>query len=493
MSGAFRKFISLKVLAAKVAIGLAAFALTTQTAFAAPDRLEPGLQGQTAPGDPPGQVLPQPYSKGVRLVGHSDIGGRGSNLQLAWVDRCAYVSSSVPKLNLPGFERKAGADESKNGVAVLDVRNPARPRQVGLLRERGAIYATETMHAVAAPGRKVLVAGAYGGGHPGASADDAAWLDIYDASDCARPRHMSQYTWPENVHMVTVSPNGRRVYGTIINPFTGGGGLFVLDISDLAKPRLIGRFAATRSDGSTFEFAAHEIVLSPDERRIYAGAIAAKSGELVRNPKAAFPSHETFGPDAGGVLILDNSDLAEGRPDPKMRLVGTAPRAGWHSPARATIGGKPYIVNAAELGACPGSWPRITDISDEASPRIVGEFKLAMNQTENCPPRTAAENMSNGVTGAPGTAASHFNDVDNAEDTRLGLFPFMAAGLRIADLRNPANPVEVAYFKPGDPCVSHVRYNAATGHIWVVCGTSGFYVLELNRKLRSELGLNRRR
>jgi hypothetical protein len=124
---------------------------------------------------------------------------------------------------------------------------------------------------------------------------------------------------------------------------------------------------------------------------------------------------------------------------------------------------------------------------------VVGEFKLAMNHAENCPQRTDAEKMSAGVTGAPGTAALHFNDVDSADDTRLGLFNFMWAGLRIVDLRDPAKPSEVAYFKPGDACTGHVRYLPKTGQIWLVCGASGFHVLALKPDVRKALGLPRTR
>lgn len=201
------------------------------------DRLEPGLQGQTMPEDLKTEILAQPYSRNVHLVGHTSIGNRWSNLQMAWADNCAYISSTIPDMNLAGFEANPRADKSQSGVAVLDVSNPRRPRQAALLRDRDALYATETMHAVSAPGRKVLVAGAYAGGKPGAFEENAAWLDTYDVSSCARPRQMSQYKWPENVHMVTISPNGKRVYGTIIETFSGGG-IFVLDISDLARPRL---------------------------------------------------------------------------------------------------------------------------------------------------------------------------------------------------------------------------------------------------------------
>lgn len=431
-------------------------------------------------------VLPVAYSKGVRIVGQTDLGKRGTNLQMAWVDDCAYVSSSVA---IPGFplDDARAKDPTYGGVAVIDVRDPTTPRQVGTLKDKASILAVETMHAVSAPGRKVLAAGAYE-----ANVEDRKpWLDIYDVSACRTPKLMSEFVWPETVHEVTVSPNGKRVYGTVIHPFDGTGGILVLDISDMAHPRYLGKFGATRADGTSYEFATHEISISPDEKRIYAGVIASRGGDLNRAMTSKGPSAEGLGPDAGGIYIIDNSDIAGGRPNPKMRLIGTVERGGWHSAVQARIGGKPYLVGAGEIGACPGAWPRISSIADEKNPRIVGEFRLAMNVQANCPPREGLEAATRGIVGRPGTAASHFNDVDDANDTRLGLFEFSYGGLRIADLRDPTRPVEVAYFKPGDPCVSHVRYVRTTGQIWFACMVSGFHVIELKPEVRASLGLPR--
>jgi hypothetical protein len=262
-----------------------------------------------------------------------------------------------------------------------------------------------------------------------------------------------------------------------------------MDISDMAHPRFVGKFAATRADGTSFEFAPHEVSISPDERRIYAGVIASKGNDLNKDIKTMPPNRDGLGPEAGGIYIFDNSDLAEGKPDPKMRLLGTSQHGGWHSVVRARIGGVPYLVGAGELEASPGSWPRISNIADETKPRVVGQFRLQMNMKENCPAPGPIAKATGGINGDPGTAASHFNDVDSATDTRLGLFPFLYAGLRIVDLRNPANPVEVAYFKPGDSCMSHVRYVPQTGHIWFACTESGFHVIKLTPELRQSLGL----
>lgn len=449
------------------------------------DHLEPGKQGETLPGE--AVVLPRPYSKGVRVVGHNDVGKRSGNLIMAWADRCAYVAGGVEIT--PGGPAKQPVGPT-SGVAVIDVSKPASPKLVRFLQDKGALDAGETLHAVTVPGRAVLAASTYGG-VAGINGPVEGWLDIYDVSDCANPRLMAEVRWPEPVHTLTVSPNGRRVYGTVIQPFAGTGGIQVMDISDLARPRFIGKFGATRPDGSTFEFAPHEISISPDERRIYAGVIASKGGDLNQGIKTFPPNAEGLGPEAGGIYIFDNSDLALGRPDPKLRLMGTSQHGGWHSAVQARINGVPHLVGAGELGACPASWPRITNIADETSPRIVGHFRLEMNFKENCPPPDAVETASNGVTGRVGTASTHFNDVDSSTETRLGLFPFMHAGIRIADLRDPAKPTEVAYFKPGDACMSHVRYKADAGHIWFACMDSGFWVIELKPELRAALGLPR--
>jgi hypothetical protein len=451
------------------------------------DRLEPGLQGQQMAADNPGSILAQPYSKGVEVIGHDPISGRDSNVQLSWVDHCAYVSSTGGPFPIIGSIK---GDPQFTGVAVIDVRDPRHPKTVTLLRDNGSIAALEAMHAVSARDRKVLAAGAYGNGKNGPSPNDKpAWLDIYDVADCARPKLMSELTWPDNSHALRVSPNGRRVYGTVISPFTGAGGLQVMDISDMAHPRVIGKLQATRPDGSSFEFAPHEISFSADERRIYAGVIASKGGDLNLGQKLFPPNREELGTEGGGIYIFDNSDLVDGKPDPKLRLIGTVPHGGWHSVMPATINGVPYLVGGSELTACPGTWPRISNIADEKNPFVAGEFRLAMNHPENCPATTAAEKGSGGIIPAPGTAALHFNDVDSATDTRLGLFNFLWAGLRIVDLKNPAAPVEVAYFKPGDACGGHVRYLSKSGEIWLSCGQSGFYVLALKPALRAELGL----
>src|SRR5580658_4343553 len=126
----------------------------TQTTSASSDHLELGLQGQSMPGDLNGKILPRPYSKGVRLIGHSEILNRDSNMQLAWIDNCAYVSSSQFSTAKMLMGATKANNQSTAGVAVIDVSDPNLPKMVRLLRDRGSIDATETIHAVAATDRK---------------------------------------------------------------------------------------------------------------------------------------------------------------------------------------------------------------------------------------------------------------------------------------------------------------------------------------------------
>jgi len=112
-----------------------------------------------------------------------------------------------------------------------------------------------------------------------------------------------------------------------------------------------------------------------------------------------------------------------------------------------------------------------------------------MNQSENCPQLSETEQASGGIVGDPGTAALHYNDVDDPDDTKLGLFNFMWAGIRIADLRDPTSPKEIAYFKPGDACTGQARYKKDTGHIWFTCAKSGFHVIALKPHLKKQLGI----
>lgn len=410
------------------------------TAFCGPDDApEPGLQGQTPLADMLSRRSQDPYFCGVRLIGHTDIGNRGANLQLARSGRCAYVSSM--KTLFPQDPEDPVTTRPPAGVAVIDVSNPRKPESVGLLRDPGSLDSVETMDAIDAGKRHVLVAGDYSGGTgSGGEETGPAALSIYDVSQCTEPKLMATFHWPHNAHDVTLSPDGKRVYGT--RP-TDSAGFMVADITDMRRPRLIADVPLILPDGTATS--CHTVELNKAETRLYCAGLAVSSrAERDEEYPSLFP---------GGPSIWDISEISKGTRNPKVRFVGESQIAGqgWHHAVPARINGKPYVIAASELARgeagrhdCEAAaFPRIWDISDERKPRLVGEFRLEVQ--DHCgDPNVAMENEL-------GNYASHYNSVDSTfgEKTRLGLFSFVGAGIRIVDLRDPRRPREVAYYKPG--------------------------------------------
>lgn len=123
-------------------------------------------------------------------------------------------------------------------------------------------------------------------------------------------------------------------------------------------------------------------------------------------------------------------------------------------------------------------------------PVRVSELGLAINEPVNC-----LVQLASGV-----HPTIHYNEVDDPDDTTFALLGMGTAGLRLFDVRDPANPTEVAYFNSGlistddgpavlDSVFSHVAYNASTGHIWLPTRSGGFWVLELGPQGRAVLDL----
>ncbi len=141
MTVRFRKAVLAASLLATVASLAAAMIVEPASAR---DRPEPGLQGQTMPGE--AVVLARPYSKGVRRIGHDPIRGRDTNVQLAWVDQCAYVSSTAGPFPIIGALK---GDPALTGVAVIDVRNPISTGSVSIAPSRRSMRSNQPFnHAV---------------------------------------------------------------------------------------------------------------------------------------------------------------------------------------------------------------------------------------------------------------------------------------------------------------------------------------------------------
>jgi hypothetical protein len=461
------------------------------------DLPETGIQGDVLRVDQASGRAELGYNCGLSLVGHAtlDAGGRQptGNANMAWAGDCAYVSG-------PGAVFGDPSPEAGHGVAVVDVADPVHPRHVRTLRTPGAIAALETVHAVQTPQRAVLVVGQYGNQSGGDKP-----MDVYDVSNCAEPRLLETFRWPENIHNLTISGNGRYVFATQplqvanIDPLfdddasTGTKYLGNLEESTPGPPFAVGPTTdvddalpeGVRESTRSF-YLSHEAWPSADGTKLYLG------GQL--------PIFETL-------TILDISRWLErdanGTPTGPPEVLSQRSGRG-HSVRTATIAGRPYVLHSEESVFAP-DWgclpetlnplagpaqPWLTDIGDERAPVLVSQFGLDINDPENCPAQ-----MSSGV-----HTSVHYHDVDDPDDTTFVMASMWNSGVRLFDVRNPSRPTEVAYFNPGDVdpgngvrldhAWGHVRWVPETGHVWFATSAGGFWVVELEPQVRRQLGLD---
>jgi hypothetical protein len=468
------------------------------------DLPEEGIQGDVSKADQTSGRAQSGYNCGLELVGHVGLGQDGRpnfNANMAWAGQCAYVSSAAGISVAPQTPQNPPPG---SGVAVVRVDPDGTPHYVRTLRTPGAIATAETLNAVTTKdGRSILVVGQYGNDVLGGRKP----MDVYDVSgsDCDRPKLLTTFWWPNNIHNLTLTQDARYVYATLP--------LQAADLSGLydGNPRTGVRYLGNIQNAMEGPLVATGPIADLDD------ALPA-SVRALSHPANA--SHEAWPSADGSTLYVGGQTPAfellsildmrpwlartpSGKPKGPPRLISQESGRG-HSIRTATIGGRPYLLHSEEsvFGAAYGCLPQetapfagpaqpyLTDISDPAHPRTISEFGLGINQPANCLQQLAAgENDS-----------VHYHDVDDPNDTTFVMASMWNAGLRIFDVRHPDKPTEVAYFNPGDvnrgagvtldQAWGHVRYVAERGQIWVATAYGGLWVLRLEPQLRQYLRLD---
>src|SRR5436190_11638388 len=205
----------------------------------ADDLPEGRIQGDIPAADQDSRRAEKGYNCGLALLGYTalDKDGRpNQNANMAWAGHCAYVSGSAGVSVAP--QSKPNPPPGA-GVAVVSVSPEGVPTYVATLRNPGALATAETINAVTTPsGRSILVVGQYGND----AVSDPKPMDVYDISnsDCRKFRHIpnaefpndptkATYYWPENIHNLTLSRDGRYVFATIPVQAVDISGLFDAD------------------------------------------------------------------------------------------------------------------------------------------------------------------------------------------------------------------------------------------------------------------------
>lgn len=424
-----------------------------------------------------GRVTAADYASGLRcnleLVGHTGPAMGGSRTH-RYVDpqghECAYYD------RVPGMASNLDAlvAGQATGTFVVDMADPAHPRVtdgLNTLANRSP-HESLSLHA----GRGLLAA------NMGSVVTAPGFVDLYDLTqDCRHPVLLASLPVGIAGHEGSFSPDGMTYWASAPAGFYTGtqtGTIAAVDVSNPRLPRLL---------ASATEEPAHGFNFSADGNTMY---------------------YADVGP-TRGLTILDVREVQARTPNPKIRRVSHLTWDTVSVPQTAvpvTIGGHPYLVEVDEFASgyvyrdftgnmlwhfvtgTGGSDPRemvgaarVIDVADPKAPKVISDIRLEVNSPEA---RAGEEAQDPGAETLFGYTA-HYCAVPKTEDPGIVACSFILSGLRVFDIRDPAHPVEVAYYNP--PGTTTAPYRAASAptfvperrEIWYTDGNYGFFALEL--------------
>ncbi len=347
-------------------------------------------------------------------------------------------------------------DSNGLGIAVLDMSDPAHPKQTDMLTDPTMLSPHESL---ALNQKRGLLAAVEGNpaAYPGI-------VSMYDAhKDCRHPEHDFTLPLARLGHESGFSMDGKTFYATGVS-FNA---ITAIDVTDPKNPHDIWQG----------NISSHGMSLSNDGNRAY---IADTNGNM---------------------LILDTSEIQARKPDPQAREIS---RLTWDNasiPQNAipfTRKGHPYVLEFDEYtaGTTGGGDPdsvgagRIVDIADEAHPHVVSNLRLQVDQHDN---HAAAANDPGASSPVQGYAA-HYCNIPSRDNPLVVACSFIASGLRVFDISDLEHPKEIAYFvAPSTPRMEN-RFDGSNfamsqpafapgREIWYTDGGSGFYNLRVDESV----------
>ena len=464
------------------------------------DRTE-SVQGETTFAERFGPGPAKAYHCNLDLVGQFEGEGAGDGMDI--FENCVYYSTAEnPTMQHPG-------------VAVLDVSDSQHPQATAYLDSPAMLAAYESLEI--ATTRKLLLAS-----KPPTPA--AAPFDLYDLSvDCRHPVLKSSISLPRMMsHAGKFAPDGQTFYGASFDLATASAGsrasavrsdptappasaVFAIDTSDPSNPRGIGTWIPPNKAWQT-----HGVSINRDGTRAYVTLLRVEDDQA----KA---------PNPNGLVILDVSDLQARRPHPQFRLISTLFWDDTHIAQFAvpvTIKGRPYLIFTDYAGAirlmsppaddaCDSGRPghgfaRIIDIGDEKHPKTVSKLMLGVDDPTNYSKVMHDPTLF----GAYGSFGCNADDDQNA---RLLACGYLEGGVRVFDIRDPARPREIAYYKPparrtqsrpgsvyfqptrawspkdhtADPVMISPRFRKHGEEIWFISCDNGFQVVRFTDRFKA--------
>ena len=363
------------------------------------------------------------HARGMRIIGHSDQGGRADGIQVMVSGGYAYVGHVF-----------------SGGFSVLDVRDPRSPTFVRHVAQpantwsqhlqthgdlllvnnmkdmlRDETLKTSTDYYKGAIGDKIDLTGQGSGWSSG--------LRIYDITDRANPVEIGFLNLPGlGVHR-TWWDGGRWAYVSALPPGFSDDILIIVDMADPTRPEAISRLWLPGMNTEAGE--------KPDwdPKQRYALHHAIIKGDLACGAWRD-----------GGITTIDVSD----RTHPKLLAhVNTAPpfSGGTHNTLPLPGRGLMVVVEEAvfdnQLDGPKHTW--IYDIRQPNKPISIATMPVPAEQ----------DYVSKG--GQFGPHNIHENREDGFQSETLVFVTYQNAGLRVYDLSNPFRPEEVAFLVPPPP------------------------------------------
>jgi hypothetical protein len=356
-------------------------------------------------------------SRGIKFVGHSDMGGHGDGVQVMVHRGYAYVGHGY-----------------SNGITTLDVRDPKHPKVVDFI---ACAQGTRALHlqthedlllAVNAPSvwtMQVLSEKDYFGGSAAERLKGAgftAGIRVYDISRPEKPREIGFMAvdgmGPHRIWYV----GGRYAYASIHFADMTDHCLAVIDLSNPQQPQVAGRCwipGMWRGGGETPDW--------PDGKR-YALHHALVDGDI------AYGAWRD-----GGLTVMDVSDAAK----PKL-LVHRTPQpggGGTHSPLPLPERELLVLADEPTFANCKEGHRHIWtyDIGSPSDPKVIASF----------PEPAEADYCAKG--GFFGPHNLHENRPGGLQSSKLVFATYYNAGVRVFDIQDAAKPREVAYYVPPNP------------------------------------------
>ncbi|HEU0196764.1 MAG TPA: hypothetical protein VFQ88_06060 [Nevskiaceae bacterium] len=380
---------------------------------------------------------------GFRVWRYTDVQGH----------TCAYYDSSFAGGPLALISLAGGPSD---GVVVLDMDDPTRPKFVELLNNSLAMIAPhESLNLNAKRG---LLAADVGN-----AATLPGEMAIYSVQkDCRHPVLEGQLPTITG-HESGFSPDGNTFW------VAGGFGYIeAVDVTDPKHPKMIWQAP----------YYSHGLNFSSDGNTMY--------------------QTDTIN---GNLGLVDVSQIQARKPKPQVHDIS---RVTWptvtipQNTAPFTNGGHHYLLefeefdfrfNPLTVDDSPGA-ARILNIDDPGHPYIVSNIRLAVNmrhqhQAADADPSALPPNQLLGY-------AFHYCALPTRDDPQIAACSTLNSGLRIFNISDPAHPTEVAYFiapplaghllglLPGDLAFSQPAFDPAHREVWYTDSESGFYALQLS-------------